>query len=308
MELALPPLERQPRGSGVKGSGVKGCVVIANKGAGSFSSKRLDAACRRLEASGREIEVIACGDFSEITATAAQLGKAEDGPLIIAAGGDGTINAVFSGLAGCKASCAILPLGTANVLAIELGIKSAEAAVERIIAGNLHPLTAGAICNQQQSSYFFLMAGIGFDGRVVRGVTPALKHRLGKGAYILSALRSLASWESGEMAVTANGLGFSCHSLFVCNAAYYGGPFKLAPGASLFAPAFELIAVTDCSRRGVAALTAAALSGGKSRAIRRLTASEIRIEGFKPVQIDGDIWGNAPVTIVAEPGYLNLIS
>ncbi|NJD91027.1 MAG: diacylglycerol kinase family lipid kinase [Geobacter sp.] len=303
MELALPPLERQPRGSSVKR-----CVIIANKGAGSFSTKLLDAACRRLGASGREVEVIACGDFSEITATAAQRGKSEDGPLIIAAGGDGTINAVFSGLAGCQASCAILPLGTANVLAIELGMKSAEAAVERIIAGNLRPLTAGAISNQQKNSRFFLMAGMGFDGRVVRGVTPELKHRLGKGAYILSALRSLASWESGEMEVTVNGTGFSCHSLVVCNAAYYGGQLKLAPGASLFAPSFELIAVTDCSRRGVAALTAAALSGGESRAIRRLTAGEIRIEGFKPVQLDGDNWGDAPVTIVAEPGYLNLIS
>lgn len=287
---------------------MKHCAIIVNKGAGSFSQKKLDAACRRLSSSGLEVELADCGNFSEMAAISAELGNSTDTPLIIAAGGDGTINAVFGGLAGCNANCAILPLGTANVLAIELGLQSAEAAVERIIAKNFLPLTAGVISNQQKSSRFFLMAGIGFDGQVVRGVTQRLKHRLGKGAYLLSALRSLASWESGELEVTTDRDKFICHSLIACNAAHYGGAFKLAPEASLFSPTLDLIAVTDCSRRGILALTAVAVSGLENRAIKRLKASRIKISGTKAVQIDGDNWGDAPIEIVVEPGYLNLIT
>ena len=286
---------------------MKRCTIIANKGAGSFSQTKLDAACRRLSASGREVELIACGDFSEMTATSAELAKSAAAPLIIAAGGDGTINAVFSGLSGCNASCAILPLGTANVLAIELGMQSAETAVERIIAGNLRPLTAGMICNSQKSSRFFLMAGIGFDGRVVRGVTPSLKNRIGKGAYLLSALRNLASWESGELTVTTEERSFTCHSIILCNAAHYGGAFRLAQEASLFSPTLEIIAVTDCSRRAPVALAAKALLNHSGRSIEQLSASRVQISGNKPLQADGDDWGDSPVEIFAESNFTNLI-
>ena len=286
---------------------MKRCTIIANKGAGSFSQTKLDAVCRRLSASGREVELVACGDFSEMTATSAKLAKSADAPLIIAAGGDGTINAVFSGLAGSNASCAILPLGTANVLAIELGMQSAETAVERIIAGSFRPITAGVVCNQHKSSRFFLMTGIGFDGRVVRGVTQNLKKRFGKGAYLLSALRCLTSWESGELTVTTGERSFTCHSMIICNAANYGGAFRLAPEASIFSPTLELIAVTDCSRRGPVALAAKALLKHSGRSIEQLSASRVQISGIKPLQADGDDWGNSPVEIFAESNFANII-
>lgn len=286
---------------------MKRCAIIANKGAGSFSQDRLDAACRRLSASGREIELVACGDFAEMTAMAAKLVNSADAPLIIAAGGDGTINAVFSGLAGSNARCAILPLGTANVLAIELGMQSAETAVERIMADNFRPLTAGAIRNQQKSSHFFLMAGIGFDGRVVRGVTQNLKNRFGKGAYLFSALRSLASWESGALTVTTEERRFTCHSIIVCNAAHYGGAFRLSPEASLFSPTLELIAVTDYSLRGPFALAAKTLLNHSGSTIEQLSAGRVQISGSKPLQADGDDWGDSPVEIFAESHFASII-
>ena len=286
---------------------MKHCTIIANKGAGSFSPMRLDAACHRLHASGREVELVACGDFSEMTTMAAKLANSAEAPLIVAAGGDGTINAVFSGLVGSNASCAILPLGTANVLAIELGMQTAEAAVERIIAGNFRPLTAGVLRNQQKSSRFFLMAGIGFDGRGVRGVTHALKQRFGKGAYFLSALSNLASWESGELTVTTEERSFTCHSIIVCNAAHYGGAFRLSPEASLFSPTLELIAVTEHTRRGPLTLAAKALLNHSGSAITQLSASRIRISGSKPLQADGDDWGDSPVDIYAESNFANII-
>jgi diacylglycerol kinase family enzyme len=282
-------------------------VIIGNRGAGSFSQQKLDGICRQLEQAGRQTEQLLCTDFAGMTETAAKISREPHAPLIVAAGGDGTINAVFNGLAGNRATCAVLPLGTANVLAIELGCKSPQTATERIIAGKSRPLTAGLISSGSKSTRFFLMAGAGFDGAVVRGVTPGLKRRFGKGAYLLSALQRLASWERGELQITTADRQFACHSLIVCNAAHYGGSFKLSPGASLFTPTLELLAITGRSRSSLLSFAATTLAGWQGDSLTRCSAHSIRISGTKPVQVDGDDWGDAPVEITAESNFANII-
>jgi YegS/Rv2252/BmrU family lipid kinase len=283
------------------------CVIIANKGAGSFSPKFFDRICSSLETGGLAVEHKFCSDFAEMTATAAASSHSNS-PLIVAAGGDGTINAVFNGLAGNNATCAILPMGTANVMAIELGIKSPEQAVSRIISGQSRPFTAGLIKNRDRSNRFFLMAGAGFDGHIVRGVSLSEKRLLGKGAYLLSALRSLVSWDKSELHVTTEAEEFSCSSLIVCNAARYGGSFLLAPSANIFSPFFEIVAIKGNSRNSsLRAVAEAVLGFGNSGQIIRTTAKTISIEGCKPVQADGDHWGDGPTEILAEPDYARII-
>jgi diacylglycerol kinase family enzyme len=286
---------------------MRSCVIIANRGAGSFSADRLMEVCRSLRGAGMEVEERYCADFAAMTETARSVSAPTDAPLVIAAGGDGTINAVLNGLAGNRATCAILPLGTANVLALELGLGKMADAVERIIAGASRPFTAGLVGNGERSSRFFLMAGIGLDGRVVRGVTLERKKRFGKGAYLLSTLEQLARWESGQLRVTTEQSEFSCHSLIICNISRYGGPFVLAPGANIFSPGLELVAVTGSSRLAHIGLAGQTLLGGRSDAIVRLTTAKVRIEGVKPLQADGDDWGDSPVEIVAEPDYARII-
>ncbi len=283
-------------------------VIIANRGAGSFSSGKLESACRILRGADVGVEIIPCGDFAEMTASAAGASAAEDPPLVVAAGGDGTINAVLNGLAGNSATCAILPLGTANVLAIELGLESPEKGAERIVAGVSRPFTAGLIRGSSRSSRFFLMAGAGLDGHVVRGVPLERKKRFGKGAYLLSALEQLCSWDTGSLRVATEKVEFDCHSLIVCNSARYGGAFTLAPEASIFTPVLELVAIAKGSRLAHLALARETLTGSRGApGILRLSAEKIRIEGVKPLQADGDDWGDTPVEIVAEPAYAKII-
>jgi diacylglycerol kinase family enzyme len=288
---------------------MRSCVIIANRGAGSFSAARLAEVSHSLRSAGMAVEERFCNDFAAMTETARNVSSPPESPLVIAAGGDGTINAVLNGLAGNGATCAILPLGTANVLALELGLQSTKTAVERIIAGQPRPFTAGLITSGVRSSRFFLMAGIGLDGFIVRGVTLARKKRFGKGAYLLSALEHLRRWEGGRLRVITPDADFSCHSLVVCNAARYGGPFTLARGASIFSPGLELVAVTGSSRLAHLRLAQETLLGGGDNGggIVRLTAQSIRVEGLKPLQADGDDWGDSPVEIVAEPAYGNII-
>jgi len=287
---------------------LKDCLIIANRGAGSFSQNSFDKICSRLAAGGVKVEQRLCSDFAEMTGTAAAASSLADSPLIVAAGGDGTINAVLNGLAGNNATCAILPMGTANVMAIELGIKGPEQAVSRLLSAQPRPFTAGLLQNSNRSSRFFLMAGAGFDGHVVRGVSLKEKRLLGKGAYLLSALRSFISWDNSLLQVTTEREEFSCSSLIICNAARYGGSFSLAPKANIFSPTFELVAIKGNSRTAsLRAITETALKRGSSSQIIRTTAGMIRITGSKPVQANGDDWGASPLEIVAEPDYARII-
>lgn len=285
------------------------CVIIANRGAGSFSEQRLQRLCGQLRAGGLTVEPSYGADFAELTDLASRVSRPPDAPLVIAAGGDGTINAVLNGLAGNNATCAILPLGTANVLAIELGLNRPEQAAERIIAGEARAFTAGLLRAGERSSRFFLMVGVGLDGHVVRDVSPREKQLFGKGAYALSALRQVKAWETDELTVTTREGSFTCHSLFACNTARYGGKFMLAPAASIFSPTLELVAVCHTSRLAFLGL-AAGLARGRAPAgngIIRLNSDWLRLEGVKPIQADGDDWGDSPVEILTETDYARII-
>lgn len=286
------------------------CVLIANKGAGSFSGQVLERVQNQLRAGGVVAELWLAGDFNEISGLAARASRLSGGPLVVAAGGDGTINAVLNGLAGSGATCALMPLGTANVLARELGIDSPEEAVRRIVAGTSRPFSAGLIRGNGRETRFFLMAGIGLDGYVVRGVTLPQKRRFGKGAYLLAAVRHAFAWDRGRMQVTTATERFSCHTLVVCNTARYGGSFLLAPQASIFSPNLELVAVRATSRGAYLRLAAALLRGRSPAAgddLLTLQADRVCVEGMKPIQVDGDDWGDTPVEISVEKEYGRII-
>jgi len=287
---------------------VRSIVIIANAGAGSFSRKRFDKICAELESAGVNLQRCFCENFNEMTEKALVLSRDPESPTVVAAGGDGTINAVFNGLAGNSATCAILPMGTANVMALELGISSSAEAVRRISSGQPQPFTAGLLQNSAKSSRFFLMAGTGYDGHIVRGVSHRKKKILGKSAYPLSALQSLVSWDSGTLTVTTEEEEFSCGSLIICNASRYGGSFVLAPSATVFSPKFEIIAIKGISRSNtIEAVIKAALGRSDPAQLYRTTASRISVAGLKPVQADGDDWGDAPLEIVAEPDYAKML-
>lgn len=284
-------------------------AIIANRGAGSFSAPRLDRVCKSLHDAGIEPEQLLCRDFAEMEEAARTVSSGPEAPLVIAAGGDGTINAVFNGLAGNRATCSILPMGTANVLALELGLQTEENAVARIIAGDSRPFTAGLLSDATRSRRFFLMAGAGLDGQIVRGVTLARKKRFGKGAYLLAGLEQLVRWEGGRLRVVTENAEFSCHSIIICNTARYGGAFTLAPAASIFSPTLDLVAVTGSSRMDHLRLVGTTLAGsrGNEDGIVRIRARRLRIEGVRPLQADGDDWGDTPVEISAEPDYARII-
>ncbi len=122
--------------------------------------------------------------------------------LVIAAGGDGTVMACASVLTGGAVPLAVLPSGTGNLLAVNLGLPDdLEGAVEAALHGRRRRLDVGLL----DGGRFLFMSGIGFDAAMVRDADPTLKGRVGAFAYLLSGLRQLGR-RPVEFHITLDGL------------------------------------------------------------------------------------------------------
>jgi len=257
---------------------------------------------------GLDPELLPTGSAADPALFAARLCAELDDPLIVVAGGDGTVNGVLNGVAPGKATLAVVPLGTANVLARELKITSVDDALDRIARGVSRPISGGEIEHAAGKRRFLLMAGAGLDGAVVCGVRLNEKRVLGKGAYLLSALRVLAAWDDSELEVSGGGRSIRCHGVVVCNAARYGGDLVLAPDADLFSPGFQVVCIKG-GRFAYLKLALLLLLGRvtSSREIAVFPASELEISGDKAVQLDGDYFCRTPLRIASVADLVRLI-
>jgi YegS/Rv2252/BmrU family lipid kinase len=287
----------------------KSSFLIVNPVSGGYSESRLKAVKAHFEAGGLRVETLLTTGPGDAKTFTEDICRNVAEPFIIAAGGDGTVNGVLNGLQPGKSTLAVLPLGTANVLARELAINSAEEAVSRIIQGDTRPLTVGVLEGEAGERRFLLMAGIGLDGAIVENVRFREKRLIGKGAYVLSAFRQMARWKESGFEVIAGDRIIHCHSLIVCNAARYGGNFVVAPAADLFSPGFQAVCMTGTSRFSYLRLILDVM-GGKIREnpdITILTNGEIIVKGDRAIQVDGDYFGKAPARIRAVAGFARLI-
>ncbi len=285
------------------------CALIVNPTSGHYSPDKVGDINATLTRHGLVPEVLLTGGPDDATRFARRICAEHGEPLIIAGGGDGTVNGVVNGLEHGKAAIAVIPLGTANVLARELAISSLDDAVARIVRGETRPMTVGLVEYGGKKRYFSLMAGVGFDGFVVEGMREKEKKALRQGAYLLSAARRLLAWERGRLDVIADGRPIACHSVIVCNASKYGGGFSLAPRASLFCSGFQVICVTSGTRLAYLKLTLQALAGRmiEGEHVSCFSAEDLAISGSKAVQVDGDFCCYSPVRMRTVEGFVRLV-
>jgi YegS/Rv2252/BmrU family lipid kinase len=127
---------------------------------------------------------------------------AEGADLIFVWGGDGMVQRCVDVVAGSDATMAILPAGTANLFASNLGIpKHLDAAVEVGLNGERQKFDVG----RMNGEMFAVMAGVGFDARVIRDATPAMKRALGRSAYVWAGAKNLRT-KPFEARVVVDGL------------------------------------------------------------------------------------------------------
>jgi YegS/Rv2252/BmrU family lipid kinase len=234
---------------------------------------------------------------------------------IAVAGGDGTINEAVNGIVYSGLPLAILPLGTANVLAQELGLPRAPEALAEIAA--LSParsiVPAEIVTAERNEPWrFLLMAGIGFDAEVVAHLNLKLKRKIGKGAYALGSLAQLGRHERRLFDARIDGKIESPASLVVARAHFYGGRFVLAPDARLDQPALHTVLFPSASRlatlRYMAAVVTSTLKQQCDVEVRGSREIELAGPEGAPVQIDGDVRAHLPASIRLAAAPLALIA
>jgi len=288
-------------------------VLISNPTAKRASDRKIAQASRYLMSKGYKVEVL----FTEKKGNAESLAREalrELPPLIIAAGGDGTFNEVINGIAGSEIPMAILPLGTTNVLAKEIGIpENVEGAMEIAVTGTTKTISLGKIAFTRPSSlvsrYFVLMAGIGFDGEAVFGINETFKKISGKGAYIYSGIKVLSGFNPRELTFDIDGKTYSGYSAIISKTAKYGGDFKITPDARLTDPTLYICLFKGKKRLDVLRYVFGIATGSHLRFkdVEYLKANRIQIDGNAQIQIDGDYFGMTPAKIEVAPNTLRLI-
>lgn len=290
-------------------------VLIYNPKTGRYGSNRLlpiESICEHFRTLGIKInlrETTGPGDAATIAHAAATNGTRN----VIVSGGDGTINEALQGLIDTDARLAILPRGTANVLARDLGMPFDSFEAAAVIAkGNTRKIYAGCAIDEMTGSkrYFLLMAGIGLDASVVRRVHPQLKRRFGKAAFWLSGFSHLAHWRPTSFDLETNGQELHGTFAAIGKAASYGGDLAVTPRARLEQPDFEVCVISTRSRLRYLRLLPYVLRGGvpeDKKHVAFVRTTRVLATGQAPVQVDGELIGKLPMRFEIAPNPIEII-
>lgn len=282
--------------------------IILNPTAGRRKRHLLDDVVGRLRAAGADVTVEltqAAGHATELARNAARAGHAD---VIVAAGGDGTINEVARGLLGQGVPLGIVPLGTANVLAVEIGLPlQAENVASMLLGGPAELIGTGLV----QGEIFLMMVGIGFDGEIVHGIDPKLKRLWGKGAFIWSGLRTWVRGPAHDIRFLVDGREKRAAWAIATNGRHYAGPYVLAPAQDITQPGLTLFLFRKPSRFAFTIYLAALGLGLVPRlpSVEVIPARHIDVLGPEglAVEVDGDDRGVLPQTIEQGTQFLRMV-
>jgi diacylglycerol kinase (ATP) len=304
-------------------NGLQNALLIHNPNAGHGGAKRrrsLDEARRIFAAVGIEVDLAETKGPGEATEIA-QRATIERRDLVVACGGDGTLNEVVNGLAGPsnghRVSLALLPAGTANIFAKELSLPwDIPHAARKLVRGSVVDIALGLatpLREPEKRKYFLSVAGAGPDGRIVYSIDLDLKARLGILAYWWQGAREIFRYDYPHFRVVINGQSSDASLAIVGRTKHYGGPFKITTLADLYENQFEVMTLS--TRSGLRYLSyLPTLWLGKLRGTRGVFFSKTDslvcepLHG-KPVhaQVDGEPLGRLPVEFKIVPGALKLL-
>lgn len=291
---------------------MKRTLFIANPISGSGRGRAaVDAVTRKLSNAGPMDTVLtgARGDAERAARGAASTGYER----VVVAGGDGTINEIVNGLACTDVECGIIPVGTANVLARDLGlpINDPEAAAEIVLNGTPRRIDLGLA----GSRYYAAMAGFGFDAAVVHRVEPKVKRLIGPGAYFLSIAGELIRHKPARFVLDIDDRTIEVEAFIVvvANTSSYAYGIKVAPHASLDNGRLDVIIFEKAKPAKIGFLQQAARVMLHTHLldpnVRSLGCRKVSVQSDPPVlmQVDGDEAGKTPTTVEVVPGALTVI-
>jgi diacylglycerol kinase (ATP) len=256
------------------------------------------------------------GDGKRLAAEAAASGC----DLIIACGGDGTINEVINGIAPGNTPLAILPGGTANIAAKELGLPgNIVRAARQLSTCRPFRVPLGRATWEKsgitQQRYFLAVAGIGFDAHIISQLNVGMKLRMGVLAYVWEAVRQIFHYGFPQFQFTADNNTASATFAVVQRSSRYAGWLRLARPHSVRDLGYSccLFDGHGAGRYFRYALGILTQAHAGMRGVRFLSGSEIRCTSNRPettigFEVDGELAGRIPVTFEVVPDALTILA
>lgn len=267
-------------------------LVILNPAARSDKASRLRERIAALSGGASMRLTSEAGDARDIAAEAVREGF----EVVIAAGGDGTLNEVVNGIGGSPVRLGILPVGTMNVFATELGIPQGnlERAWSIIEQGNVVEVDLP----KANDTHFIQLAGVGLDAEVVRKTTADSKKALGPLSYLLTLVQVAAHKPSRVMLEAEGGRIREGSFALIGNGRLYGGPFPVFQRASLFDGLLDVLVFQNQSHWDVVRYFQAIAFGTHPQLpdVEYFQTSTLRVtsSGDVPVELDGEVAGMLP--------------
>ena len=305
-------------------------ALIYNPASGQHSARR-DASVKRVLEMFRQagieadpLETHAPGSGKSLALAAVRQGY--DG--VLACGGDGTVHEVLQPLVGTDVALGVVPLGTANAMAQNLGLgRDPVKAVRALLNAKPTKVPVGRIYFQESNGaqgwrYFTVAAGIGVDALLMSSMDPELKRRYGYALYILEAFKIWATnpFPLFDASFSINGNGEprveQVSQLLAVRIRSFGGALgELAPGATLRKKNLSLVAFKTRSRIHYLRFLLATVIGRQtfSRTIELLDADSVEcrpLNGSKSrvfVEADGEVLGALPARMELARETLTLL-
>ena len=306
-------------------------LIIANPTAGraagkGSSARRIEAARIDLERHGHAVQIVLETDPARVSELAEQAAR-DRVPNVVAAGGDGTVNAVVNGLMAAasgsplrvpETNLGILPLGTGNVFAFNMRIGRNSREATRVLRSNSTRAIDVGLARQPktgESRHFVLMAGLGFDAKVIEETSLRLKFVLRDFAYALKSLQNAVVHQGSQVTLRFEDGRHVSHAawlLIVGNAASYAWDIRVTGDAKLDDGMVD-VCLLPYENKLFSVQQAMMMLIGQH--VERGTAHYWKTKGVTieaapeiPIQLDGDEWGRTPVEIKVLPGALQVLA
>ena len=282
-------------------------AVILNPTAGNLETVRDWQ--ERVESIARRCPIRITSHPGEAEALARR--AVEDGfARIVAAGGDGTVNQVANGIAGSNCALGILPMGTVNVFAMELGLPSDDLALcwDVVETGNIRLVDLPS-ANQK---YFVQLGGIGLDAQAVKETSLAFKRSLGPLSYLVSAAQIAARQPPKLFIRSENASALEGSFVLVGNGRLYGGPFPFFKQAVIDDGLLDVVVFKRLGYLEIIKYLHDVVFSSDIRVpeieyfqTRHLSVTS---EQDVPVELDGELAGNCPVEFQMHEKALRVLS
>lgn len=271
---------------------MKDTAVILNPAARGERARRLRANIETLTGGATLYATSRCGDAECLARDAVNDGFRR----VVAAGGDGTVNEVVNGIAGSDATLGLLPLGTMNVFATELGLPNDLERCWRIICDDETRLVDLPSAN---GKHFVQLAGIGLDAQVVKETSLAFKRSFGPLSYLVSAAQISARPAPRLHVHAGDGATHEGSFVLIGNGRLYGGPFPFFKQAVIDDGLFDVLVFKKLNYLDMIRYLQDVIFRSEitSPEVEYLQTTSVHVtsEDAVPVEIDGELIGNCPV-------------